>query len=276
MVAARIPEGLFDQQLPDRFPRLVNLYEKAKRDFWNETEEIDWAQEINLPPELREALARILSIIYYGERAALTIAGQLVGTVPDEEAKQVLACQVVEEAKHVGAFQRLLQKLDRIYPPSYFAKKLLTDLIATNDPCAKMVGMHLFVENIANHTFKALRDHIDEPLTKSVLDYVARDEKKHTAIAVLYLPALLEKQPAHRLAFLYAKQVKWLTYGVGMVKDGYPFARLLNVDLAAAGQKALRDHYRLRSQMSTTRGLLDVPGFDKVIDVLGKWANPSV
>jgi hypothetical protein len=29
-----------------------------------------------------------------------------------------------------------------------------------------------------------------------VLDYIARDEKKHTAIAVLYLPSLLRKQPA--------------------------------------------------------------------------------
>jgi rubrerythrin len=96
----------------------------------------------------RVRLARLLSITYYGERAALTIASQLVATVPDEEARQVLACQVVEEAKHIGAFQRLLKKLDRIHPPSYFARKFLVDLIETDEPTAKLVGMHLFVENI--------------------------------------------------------------------------------------------------------------------------------
>jgi rubrerythrin len=272
VTAATIPAELFEVRLPDRFPRLVSLYEKAKKDFWNETTEIDWDQEITLPLEQRRALAKLLSITYYGERAALTIAGQLVAMVPDEEAKQILACQVIEEAKHVGAFQRLLPKLDRIYPPSFFAKKLLTDLIETDDACAKMVGMHLFVENIANHSFKALRDAITDPLVRSVLEYVARDEKKHTAIAVLYLPSLLKKLGPVELARLQWKQAKWLLLGVGMVKDGYSEANVLQIDLAAAGQKALKGHYRLRNQMETTRGLLDVPGFDRVIEMVANIA----
>ena len=268
-----IPVDLFEQKLPDRYPKLQSLYEKAKKDFWNESTEVDWDQEITLPLEQRQALARLLSITYYGERAALTIAGQLVALVPDEEAKQALACQVIEEAKHVGAFQRLLGRLDKIYPPSFFARRLLTDLIRTDDACAKMVGMHLFVENIANHSFSALRDSVDDALTKQVLDYIARDERKHTAIAVLYLPSLLQKLGPAEITRLQLKQAKWLFMGIGMVKDGYSDARVLGIDLQAAGQKALKDHYRLRNQMETVRGLLDVPGFDRVIDVIGKWAS---
>jgi rubrerythrin len=264
---------LFEERLPDRFPKLVNLYEKAKRDFWNESTAIDWEQPITLSDEQRRALARLLSITYYGERAAMTIAGQLVASVPDEEARQVLACQVVEEAKHVGAFQRLLKKLDRIHPPSFFARQLLVDLIETTEPTAKLVGMHLFVENIANHSFHALSSAVHDPLVRSVLDYVARDEKKHTAIAVLYLPSLLEKLPPHKLVWLQAKQVKWLALGLGMVKDGYEDARVLGVDLAGAGQRALKQHYTLREQMKTTRGLLDVPAFDRVIDLIARWAS---
>jgi len=272
-VSAYAESALFEERLPDRFPKLVNLYEKAKRDFWNETTTIDWDQPITLSPEQRTSLARLLSITYYGERAAMTIAGQLVASVPDEEARQVLACQVIEEAKHVGAFQRLLKKLDRIYPASFFARRFLVDLIETEEPTAKLVGMHLFVENIANHSFNALRESLTDPLVRQVLEYVARDEKKHTAIAVLYLPALLQKLPPHKAAWLYAKQVKWLTMGLLMVKDGYEDARKLNVDLAQAGQKALRQHYKLREQMASTRGLLDVPGFEKVIDVVAKLAK---
>lgn len=275
MVAVRAHQELFQDSFPADFPKLTRIFEKSKTDFWNESDAIDWDRPIDLPQEKREALARVLSIIYYGERAAMTIAGQLVGMVPHEEAKQALACQAMEEAKHVSAFRRLLEKLDRVYPPSYFAKRLLTDLIETDDPCAKMVGMHLFVENIANHTFQAIQKHIDEPLTEKILEYVARDERKHVAIAVLYLPELLEKLPKRKLVTLYAKQAKWLTYGMGMVKDGYPYARVLNIDLAAAGQKALRDHHRLRSQLTTRRGLLDIPGFEKVIDLIGAWASPD-
>jgi hypothetical protein len=133
--------------------------------------------------------------------------------------------------------------------------------------------MHLFVENIANHAFNALKETLDDPLVSQVLEYVARDEAKHTAIGVLYLPSLLEKLPPHKTAWLYAKQAKWLTMGVLMVKDGYEDARFLGVDLAAAGQKALKQHYKLRGQMSTTKGLLDVPGFEKVIDMVAKLAK---
>jgi rubrerythrin len=272
-MSAAAEAALFEQRLPDRFPKLVGLYEKAKVDFWNETTAVDWDQPITLSTEKRQALAKLLSITYYGERAAMSIAAQLVAMVPDEEAKQILSCQVVEEAKHVGAFQRLLEKLDRVHPPSPFARRLLVDLMNTDDAAAKMVGMHLFVENIANHSFHALHDAVDDPLVKQVLDYVARDEKKHTAIAVLYLPSLLENMSLRRQAMLYAKQAKWLTLGMLMVKDAYKEARILEIDLAAAGQRALKQHYTLRSQMGTKSGLLDIPGFDKVIDFIASLAS---
>lgn len=264
----------FASHEPGRFPKLGRLYEKAKADFWNESTDIDWAQDIALPLDKRRALAQLLSITYYGERAAVTIAAQLVASVRDEEARRALACQVLEETKHVAAFERLLQRLDRIYPPSFFARRLLRDLIGTESPAAKMVGMHLFVENIANHSFHALRDAVDDPLVGTVLEYIARDEAKHTAIAVLYLPSLLDELSAPARAMLQYKQLQWLTLGIGMVKDGYSQARVLDMDLAAAGQRALKTHYRLRDQMASHRGLLDIPGFDKAIEAIGAWATP--
>ena len=198
-----------------------------------------------------------------------------MATVTDEEARQVLACQVVEEAKHVGAFQRLIPLLDTIAPPSFFARQLLTDLVKANDVPSKMVGMHLFVENIANHTLSALQKSVHDPLVSDVLTYIARDEKKHTAIAVLYLPQLLKQLSPIAATRLKAKQAKWVMMGLGMVWDGYEPARVLGIDLAAAGQKALKDHYRLLDRMDSTRGLLDIPGFDKIIAQVGKWATPN-
>ena len=71
-------------------------------------------------------MAKILSLIYYGERAALEVSAQLVPLVEDEQAKFVLACQVIEEAKHVSAFRRLLKKLDEIHPANPWVRRVLS------------------------------------------------------------------------------------------------------------------------------------------------------
>jgi rubrerythrin len=269
-------DGLFEERIGgDRYPKLVSLYEKAKRDFWNESTEIEWERDIELDSAKKRALAQVLSITYYGERAALALSGQLVASVEDEEARQALACQVIEEAKHVAAFQRLLRKLDRIYPPSFFARRLLTDLLKTEGVVFKMVGMHLFVENLALHSFKTLEEHVEDPLVRQVVEFVARDERKHVALGVMYVPPLLERLSVTDALRLQAKQVKWLGLGIGMVKDGYEAARVLDLDLATAGQRALRQHYEMRDKLASHRGLIDVPGIDKLIDALGKWATPS-
>ena len=68
------PQLLFTQEIPRGHPRLRHLYEKAKGDFWNEITDINWDQPCTLSAEEKKALARLLSITYYGERAALTIA----------------------------------------------------------------------------------------------------------------------------------------------------------------------------------------------------------
>ena len=117
----------------------------------------------------------------------------VVAEVRDEEARQALACQVIEEAKHVAVFQRLLRKLDAIHPPSFFARRLLTDLLKTDGVVFKMVGMHLFVENLALHSFQTIKEHVEDPLVQEVVDYVARDERKHVALGAIYVPPLLEE-----------------------------------------------------------------------------------
>src|SRR5688500_16739128 len=107
---------LFSPEVRNDHPRLERLFEQAKRDFWNESEVVDWSREFILPHHQRRPLARVLSIIYYGERAAMEVSAQLLTMVKDEPAKYALAAQVIEEAKHVSVFRRVLTKLDEIHP----------------------------------------------------------------------------------------------------------------------------------------------------------------
>src|SRR4051812_43649577 len=106
---------LFDPGVSNDNPRLERLFEQAKQDFWNESTVVDWSREFVVPKHQRRSLARILSIIYYGERAALEVSAQLLTMVGDEQAKFALAAQVIEEAKHVSVFRRVLTKLDEIH-----------------------------------------------------------------------------------------------------------------------------------------------------------------
>src|SRR6188472_3572865 len=100
-------DRLFHPDTSNDFPRLERLFEMSKEDFWNESTVIDWARPLELPAPMRAPLARVLSIVYYGERAALDVASQLVHLVDDEQCKFALLANVIEEAKHGSVFRRL-------------------------------------------------------------------------------------------------------------------------------------------------------------------------
>jgi rubrerythrin len=227
----------------------------AKKDFWDESTVIDWSRPLELPVPMREPLARILSIVYYGERAALEVASQLIPMVDDEQCKFALAAQVIEEAKHVSVFRRLLQKLDRIHPANRWSRMVLGDLVRTRSPAAKLVGMQLLVENFANHLFHFLGKAIPDPHVKEVLTYVERDEKKHTGLAAIYLPTVLARLHAWEVPYIKAKQMYW---GFCLERTTYAHredAAALGIDLHDAMTKVLSSQDRLVASMGTRRGI---------------------
>jgi rubrerythrin len=246
---------LFDPGVANDHPRLERLFEQAKKDFWNESTVIDWSVDFELPMVQRRPLARILSIIYYGERAALEVSAQLLTMVDDEQAKFALAAQVIEEAKHVSVFRRVLKKLDDIQPVDPWSRRILADLVDTRHTAAKLIGMQLIVENVANHLFDHIGAVVPDPLIKEVLRYVSRDEKKHTALAALYLPAVLGKVGLLDLPFIKAKQIYWSFCLDRTIYNHRHDADALGIDLYSAMLKGLDSQKRIVEQIGTRRGI---------------------
>jgi rubrerythrin len=250
-----MPDVLFRTRSPNDFPRLERLFEMAKQDFWNESTVIDWERPLELPDEMRAPLARILSVVYYGERAALEVASQLLHMVDDEQAKFALAAQVIEEAKHVSVFRRLLGKLDRIYPVTPWSRRVLSDLVRVRSAPAKLIGMQLIVENFANHLFHYLARAVPDAQVKEVLTYVERDEKKHTGLAAIYLPRVLRDLPRWHIPYLKAKQMYW---GFCLERTTYAHrhdADALGIDLYEAMTRVLRSQEKIIGEMGTRRAI---------------------
>src|SRR5215470_8406296 len=193
---------------------LRNLYEKAKRDQWNATDQLAWGTSVDPEAEIvpdfqipiygthiwekltpgevkklrREALSWTLSQFMHGEQGALLATAQIVDATPAIESKFYGATQVMDEARHVEVYSRYLrEKLTRQYPCNAHLKTLLDQILTDSRWDMKYLGMQILVEGLAMAAFGFMHKMCNEPLLKDLTHYVMRDESRHVAFGVLSL-----------------------------------------------------------------------------------------
>jgi hypothetical protein len=193
---------------------LRDLYEKAKRDQWNGSVQLDWSTPVDpegeiIPQvynpledyapfqkldekrtrEFRHATISLqLSQFMHGEQGALIVASQLTGAVPWMDAKYYAATQTMDEARHVEVFARYLrEKLEWEWPINPNLKQLLDLIIQDSRWDMKYLGMQILVEGLAMAAFSSMYKMAVEPLVRDVVHYVMRDESRHVAFGVISL-----------------------------------------------------------------------------------------
>ena len=193
---------------------LRDLYEKAKREQWNGTEQLAWNTPVDpeeeIIPQIFNPLADYgpykkftekqvrhfrhaqmswqLSQFMHGEQGALIVASQLTGAVPWMDAKYYASTQTMDEARHVEVFSRYLRdKLEWEWPINPNLKKLLDLIITDHRWDFKYLGMQILVEGLAMAAFANMYQLAVEPLAKELLHYVMKDESRHIAFGVLSL-----------------------------------------------------------------------------------------
>jgi hypothetical protein len=201
---------------------------------WDAAERIDWTQDID--PENPEGLpdsvvpifgsdvwARLspaeivrlrhhfqawqLSQFLHGEQGALVCTAKIVQQVPNIDAKFYAATQVMDEARHVEAYSRLLhEKFNLVYPINPHLQRLLADTLADSRWDITYLGMQVLVEGVALAAFGLIRDNATNPLAQSVTAYVMQDEARHVAFGRLalrdYYPQLSDKERDEREEFV--------------------------------------------------------------------------
>jgi hypothetical protein len=227
-------DGLMRWEYDDGRATLLNLYQKGKRQQWDAAERIDWSQDLDpenpagMPDEMisifgspawqrmneRERVrlrhhlqAWQLSQFLHGEQGALTCAAKIVQQVPQLDAKFYAATQVIDEARHVEAYSRLLhEKYELVYPINPHLQSLLEDTLTDSRWDMTYLGMQVLVEGVALAAFGVIRDHARNPLSRSVTAYVMQDEARHVAFGRLalrdYYPQLTARERDEREEFV--------------------------------------------------------------------------
>ena len=205
---------------------LRNLYEKAKREQWNATEQLSWSIDVDpeaehvpdvqipvygthiwdklTPGEIkklrRESLAWTLSQFMHGEQGALLATAQIVTATPLIESKFYAASQVMDEARHVEVYSRYLrEKLSGAYPINRHLRSLLDQILTDSRWDMKYLGMQIMVEGLAMAAFGFMHKTCAEPLLTDLLHYVIRDESRHVAFGVIALTDYFHDMPPHEL-----------------------------------------------------------------------------
>jgi len=231
-----VPQGfdtLFDFTYGDEREDLLNLYEKGKKMQWNASDRIDWSLELDednplqMPDNLfplfgydefekmdRKEKAMVRrhfqawnnSQFMHGEQGALICASKTVQQVPDMEAKFYAATQVIDEARHVEAYKKLMQKFGVVYPMAGPLHELLDQVLRDSRWDMTYLGMQVVIEGLALAAFAGIRDFSENPLASQVNAYVMQDEARHVAFGRLalreYYPQLTQAERDEREEFL--------------------------------------------------------------------------
>ena len=155
----------------------------------------------------RHLQAHNISQFLHGEQGALVCAAKIVQQVPSVDAEFYAATQVVDEARHVEAYPRLLhEKFELAYPITSPLVALLDDVIGDSRWDFTYLGMQILVEGLALAAFQRIRDEGRNALAAQVNAYVMQDEARHVAFGRLaledYYPHLTTAERSEREEFV--------------------------------------------------------------------------
>jgi len=224
----------FTWEYDDERETLLQLYDKGKKQQWDAAERIDWSEEVDwdnpmsLPDESiaifgsdawnkmndknkaevrRHLQSGTISQFLHGEQGALIATAKIVATVPDADSKFYAATQVMDEARHVEAFSRLLhEKVQLAYPITPGLKTLLEQGLTDRRWDMTYLTMQILIEGLALAAFQRLRDQAGNTLAQAVNAYVMQDEARHVAFGRLSLrdfyPQLTQSERDEREEFV--------------------------------------------------------------------------
>ncbi len=270
----------YDMFVPGRFDlearsarSLERIYHKGQQFSWDGRGVLDALFEEHGAPKLdakrRDALGRLFAIIMWGELAAWKVSTQLAEALEPLEAKMAATSQAFDEARHFYVMHDYLVALgampDRVDP---WTERLLSDVMGADHLAKKLLGMQLMVEPVALSIFHVVRKSNIEPVLSALMPYYERDEARHVALGVKYMPTLIRQMNIRQRAELFAFQA-WLL----SLEVGGNVAIMRDLETLGLPPRMLADQGRMK-QTRALRLMMDELGIDSSVPmtVLERYA----
>jgi hypothetical protein len=219
---------MFDRGYGDsearRARRMENIYHVGQDKIWNGrdvlAELVKKHGKPDMPARERKALARIFSIIMWGELAAWKISAQLSDALVPLEAKMAATSQVHDESRHFYVMHDYLELLgERPQKLDWWSRQVVEMTLGTDSLVKKLLGMQLMIETIALTIFQRVREIGAEPVLSELLTYYERDEARHVGLGIQLVPGLMNELSIPEQLDVAGFQLKLLVATIGGLKS---------------------------------------------------------
>lgn len=203
--------------------RLESIYHKGQEKIWDGRlilDELVAMHGINLSPDKIDAIKNIFAVIFWGELAAWKISSQLATELVPLEAKLAATAQAHDEARHFYVMHDYLSLLN--YKPGRLkpgASAVMENVLTANTLAKKVLGMQLMVEPVALTIFHLVREANVDSVLCNLLSYYEKDESRHVALGIQYLPKLIKEMSWAEKTGLILWQIKMLSLEVDGLKE---------------------------------------------------------
>lgn len=194
--------GFTLRQKRDVWARELNsIYTQAAANQWSATRDIPWSALPKLSADLEQAVAQIMTFLTENEFAALYVPARFIPRIHPHyrEVVEVLAMQVVDEARHAEAFTRRAEAGGASLGTTAISGQLsLKTLLEEPDFTAATFLLCVMGEGTFLTLLKFLGEHATDEVTARLVRLAHRDEARHVAFGVEHIRYVLEREPDRR------------------------------------------------------------------------------
>ncbi|MBM3225731.1 MAG: ferritin-like domain-containing protein [Candidatus Tectomicrobia bacterium] len=215
--------------------KLRTLFHKGVAGQWSSAE-IDWDAPLQLSRPEQQALAQVLTPVYFGEHTAMLGASAMMqqfAAAHHTEAQLYLATLMLDEARHFETLTRLYQLMGLRPLEGRHLKAMFryqARLCQARDKGEWLWGL-LLSDILAQHFYGTLMAAHPGSLLAHIARRIVRDEARHLAFAEWSLAVILAQQPALAPAFLKMRdELLCLVQAMGTALQ--PQAQFLGLDNA--------------------------------------------
>ena len=186
---------------------LASIYKQAIANQWSVARDIPWDKLPTLPREVESAVSQIMTFLTENEFAALYVPARFIPRIHPHyrEVVEVLAVQVVDEARHAEAFTRRAEAGGMRLGTSAVSSQLsLQTLLEEPDFTTAAFLLCVMGEGTFLTLLKFLEERAPDPVTAALAKLAHRDEARHVAFGMEHLRYVLDREPERRSALAAA------------------------------------------------------------------------